>query len=89
MILERGAAIVRLPASRSALDLRAFGSLIELAGGLHLSDRRGHPTCAPIPFTDALAGVSGALAAVQALRDGRRRLRIVGQLEDVAGALVR
>ena len=80
-ILATGASLVRLPASRARPDDRALGSLVELAAGLGLER-----TCAPIPFTDALAGATAALHAVAAL-GGPQRLRVIGQIEDVAGPL--
>jgi crotonobetainyl-CoA:carnitine CoA-transferase CaiB-like acyl-CoA transferase len=83
-ILGRGAALVRLPASRLRPEWRGLGSTIEMAAGLGREGADGL-TCAPIPFTDPLAGVTAALAAVEALAaEGEGRLRVVGQLEDVA-----
>jgi hypothetical protein len=88
-ILARGAALVRLPASRRRPGWRGLGSTIELAAGLGRRPAGGDealPTCAPIPLTDPLAGATAALAALAALAApaGAARLRTVGQLEDVA-----
>jgi hypothetical protein len=83
-ILGRGAALVRLPASRLRPEWRGLGSTIEMAAGLGREGDDGL-TCAPIPLTDPLAGATAALAAVEALASsGEGRLRVVGQLEDVA-----
>jgi hypothetical protein len=83
-ILGRGAALVRLPASRLRPEWRGLGSTIEMAAGLGREGPDGL-TCAPIPFTDPLAGATAALAAVEAVAaEGEGRLRVVGQLEDVA-----
>jgi hypothetical protein len=85
-IVSRGAVLVRLPASRASPERRGLGSTLELAAGLGRPGRNGLVTCAPLPLTDALAGLQAALAAVAALRWGQR-LRVVGQLEDVATQL--
>jgi hypothetical protein len=83
-ILGRGAAVVRLPASRLRPEWRGLGSTIEMAAGLGREGPDGL-TCAPIPLTDPLAGAAAALAAVEALgASAEGRLRVVGQLEDVA-----
>ncbi|HVW46332.1 MAG TPA: CoA transferase [Solirubrobacterales bacterium] len=79
----RGAALVRLPASRLAPARRGLGTTIELAAGLGRPGPDGRLAPAPIPLTDPLAGAAAALAALGALAGGPR-LRVVGQLEDVA-----
>lgn len=82
----RDAALIRLPASRRHPDWRGLGSSLELAAGLGRPDSAGALTCAPIPLTDPLSGLVAALHAVAAMRGGTR-LRVVGQLEDVAGVM--
>jgi hypothetical protein len=88
ILLGRGASLVRLPASRMRSEWRGLGSGIELAAGLGRPASDGTLTCAPIPLTDALSGLSAALHGVVALRH-RPGMYVIGQLEDVATPLAR
>jgi crotonobetainyl-CoA:carnitine CoA-transferase CaiB-like acyl-CoA transferase len=83
-----GATVVSLPVRRgiageAAPQRVALGSIIELAAGLGLAGIDGVPACAPVPFTDALAGILAALAAVAALAHAPAVVT-VAQVEDVA-----
>jgi crotonobetainyl-CoA:carnitine CoA-transferase CaiB-like acyl-CoA transferase len=86
-----GASVVSLPVRRAVgggppPQRVALGSIIELAAGLGLPGPDGIPTCAPVPFTDALAGILTALAAVAALVHAPAVIA-VAQVDDVAAAL--
>ena len=86
-----GASVVSLPVRRAAgggaaPQRVALGSIIELAAGLGLAGTEGIPTCAPVPFTDALAGTLAALAAVAALA-WAPAVVAVAQVDDVAAPL--
>jgi crotonobetainyl-CoA:carnitine CoA-transferase CaiB-like acyl-CoA transferase len=83
LVAGRRSHVVSMRAFRRHPDWAGLGSVIELAGGLALSDHDGSPSFAPFPVTDVLAGAHGALVAVRALLDPPSHVAF-GQVEDVA-----